>query len=120
MPRQPMPIIVYISGPMQGYERWNEEAFNLLAAELRAAGHIVYNPAEVPCTPEVRKTLPRSYWMRRDAHYILQADILIQMEGWENSEGALWEVDFARKLGLTVYHNEAYARAELLRGSEDA
>ena len=38
---------VYLAGPMAGYKDHNFPAFNAKAAELRALGHEVFNPAEI-------------------------------------------------------------------------
>jgi len=37
---------LYLAGPMRGYPEFNHPAFHAAAAELRASGHAVFNPAE--------------------------------------------------------------------------
>lgn len=37
---------VYVAGPMRGIPEFNFPAFNLAAKNLRADGHVVFNPAE--------------------------------------------------------------------------
>ena len=43
---------VYIAGPMSGIENSNFPAFHAAAAELRALGHEVVNPAELNPDPD--------------------------------------------------------------------
>ena len=42
---------IYLAGPMSGLPELNYPAFHAKAAELRAAGHHVENPAENPAPP---------------------------------------------------------------------
>lgn len=39
-------MILYLAGPMRGIPEFNFPAFMSAAADLRAQGHIVFNPAE--------------------------------------------------------------------------
>ena len=41
---------IYVAGPMRGYPEFNFPSFHAAAAQLRAAGHTVFNPAERCCT----------------------------------------------------------------------
>lgn len=41
-------MIIYISGKMTGLEDLGRAAFERVERELRAAGHIVLNPAALP------------------------------------------------------------------------
>jgi hypothetical protein len=88
--------IVYISGPMAGHPGLNRPAFNALAAELRAAGHIVLNPAELP------DGLRYAAYMDIAMAMVRAADVLVMLEGWEKSKGAAVEANYANALGKWI------------------
>lgn len=46
--------VIYLSGPMKGYPESNYPLFRQVAADLRADGHRVYNPAEFPIAGRTR------------------------------------------------------------------
>ncbi|MCL8299427.1 DUF4406 domain-containing protein [Pseudomonas mosselii] len=89
---------VYISGPMTGFPDFNYPAFNAAAADLRAAGVHVENPAENPKPP-------CGTWlgfMRLAVAQISHCDYVVTLPGWAESRGARVEVELAQGLGLPV------------------
>ncbi|MFJ9993363.1 DUF4406 domain-containing protein [Pseudomonas putida] len=97
---------VYISGPMTGLPDFNYPAFNAAAADLRAAGVHVENPAENP-TPACGTWLG---FMRLAVEQISRCDHVVTLPGWEESRGARVEVELARGLGLPVKTLPEYLR----------
>lgn len=107
---------LYLAGPMSGIPYFNYPAFHRAAAELRAAGYIVYSPAEADVDWSVgnetgdetklegfdrRKTLAESiYWILKEA------DGVAVLSGWYSSKGAKLEVDVADAVSLPVQHVE--------------
>lgn len=88
----------YISGPMTGLPENNFPAFHKAAAELRAKGYPVINPAEYD---EV-EGLQWHQYLRKDIRLLMHCSNVIVLPGWENSKGARLEVHIARELGMTV------------------
>ncbi|OEZ46737.1 hypothetical protein JAB1_46750 [Janthinobacterium sp. MP5059B] len=89
---------VYIAGPMTGYPQFNYPAFNHAAVVLRAAGHIVINPAENP-VPDCGSWLG---YMRMSVAQVASVDCLVMLPGWPFSKGARIEYLLAKLLGLGV------------------
>jgi hypothetical protein len=90
---------VYLSGPMTGLPDYNRPAFDAVAAELRAQGKTVFNPAEVGERDVIRS---RSWYMRKDIDALLRCDSVHVLQGWEKSEGARLEIEIARQLELPI------------------
>lgn len=93
-------MLVYLSGPMTGQPEYNYPAFAEAAAGLRAAGFHIINPAE---TAGGTTHLPRSTYLRIDIGYVMAADAIALMPGWEESNGAKLEVMVAQAMDLPVY-----------------
>lgn len=99
--------MLYVAGPMSGYPRWNFDAFDEATAQLRAAGHSVYSPAEIerkggfdPDAPVDAFTQEdREAAMKRDLDFVLFVDALALLPGWEDSAGAGLEVAVAKAIG---------------------
>ena len=91
---------VYICGPMTGLPDLNYPAFHAAAAELRALGWHVVNPAEnaPPC-----ENPTWADWMRISLEQVRAASLLALLPGWERSKGARLEVETARELGIPVF-----------------
>lgn len=94
---------IYIAGPMTGIKEYNYPAFNQCAAELRANGHKVYNPAEIkPPEPDFAKSLGKSglwaWYMKKAIVMLLKADVIVLLPGWKNSKGACLERVIAKAL----------------------
>ena len=56
----------------------------------------IFSPFEV--APE--KDMPDSYYMGRDIEQLMNCDIMIQMNGWENSKGCRVENFIADTYGI--------------------
>jgi hypothetical protein len=89
---------IYIAGPMTGLPELNYPAFNAKAAELRAQGHHVENPAENP-EPHCRSWLG---YMRLALVQIARCDAVVMLPGWSKSRGACIEHQLAVGLGLQI------------------
>lgn len=89
---------VYISGPMTGLPDFNFPAFNAAAKKLKEEGWNVCNPAE----HGIVEGATRSDYLRFDLAHLSACDTIYLLPGWENSDGAKWEVEIAKKLGITI------------------
>lgn len=91
---------IYVAGPMTGHPDLNFPAFHAAAAELRALGYHVENPAEINADPSAQ-------WldcMRADIARLVTCDAVHMLPGWEKSRGAKVEHGLAVGLGLQVIY----------------
>lgn len=102
----------YIAGPMTGIAGLNFPAFHAAAAEQRAAGHEVINPAEinggadelVACA-EMDAAQMAEHWkacMRKDISQLMTCNRIVLLAGWWNSRGARLERHIAEQLGMEI------------------
>jgi len=87
---------LYLAGPMSGKADFNYPAFHAAAAELRAAGYEVVNPAEAGDDT----SLPWAHHMRRDIKALTDCDGVVMLFGWTKSRGAKLEVTIAAALAM--------------------
>ena len=90
---------MYLSGPMDGIENYNHDLFNRIAQEFRAVGFMVCSPSEFF---DGDKTKQRKEYMREAIKYLLEADTIVLLPGWEESKGARLEATIATELDLTI------------------
>lgn len=95
---------VYIAGPMTGLPDYNYPAFNAMAAQLRASGFEVENPAEGPDLPTW------SDYMRRAIGQLIRCDSVVMLPGWTRSKGACTEWFIATVLGLNIVYEQPPTR----------
>lgn len=90
--------VVYLSGPMTGLPEFNYPAFNTLAAQLRRHGFVVNNPAE-------NGMAGRSWGecMRVAIKQLCDSDVIVMLDGWQDSRGARIEISMAGDLGVPVF-----------------
>lgn len=93
---------VYISGPMTGIEDFNYPAFNEAAALLRARGYTPLNPADNESHNPTSTPQPWAWYMRHALRQLVDAHAVATLPGWENSRGAVMEVETAERLGIPV------------------
>ena len=89
---------IYLAGPMSGLPELNYPAFHAKAAELRAAGHHVENPAENPAPP----CGSWQGYMRMAIAQLVTCDAIHLLPGWEKSRGARVEFNLANELSLRI------------------
>lgn len=96
-------VQTYLSGPMTGIPEFNHPAFHAKAAELRALGVDVLNPAEHDA--ECGTDMPWAFYLRRDLVLLAeQCDRIVLLPGWENSKGARLEVHVGKELGMEIVY----------------
>ena len=83
---------------MSGLPDLNYPAFHAKAAELRAAGHHVENPAENPAPP----CGSWQGYMRLAIAQLVTCDAIHLLPGWEKSRGARVEFNLANELSLRI------------------
>lgn len=107
---------LYVSGPMTGRPGHNAAAFDAATARLRALGHDVINPAEETIRRygswEAAAQHPWAAHLLWDLRMIAEGadpastagpvDMVVVLPDWESSPGASTEVEWARKLGVTI------------------
>jgi hypothetical protein len=93
---------IYLSGPMTGLPDFNYPLFHRVAAELRAEGHEVYNPAEYEHDePE----FPLRRAMADYARFIcMEACTIVLLPGWEKSLGVSAELALAKNCRLDIVY----------------
>ncbi|ECF6948283.1 DUF4406 domain-containing protein [Salmonella enterica] len=101
--------VVFICGPMTGYENYNRDAFMRKEKELIARGATVLSPAMLPDGLEHEQYLTITRGMIRvsDAVYLLP--------GWENSNGARQEALYAIRHNIWPMGFDGAMREKLKR-----
>lgn len=89
--------MIYLSGPMSGYEELNFPEFHRVATDLRNKGFTVISPAEVE-----QPILTWEACMKNDIKELMNAEKVAVMNGWEKSKGAKIEVELAKNLGMEI------------------
>lgn len=74
--------VIYISGPISGMPDGNREAFEEAEKLMEKQGFIVLNPRALPEGMEKRRYMPIALAM------LEQADAVLMIDGWEESDGA--------------------------------
>ncbi|MFN3375602.1 MAG: DUF4406 domain-containing protein [Burkholderiaceae bacterium] len=95
---QKPPARLYLCGPMTGLPEFNYPAFHAAAAELRACGFTVVNPAESGLPADA----PWHQHMRVNLKAMMDCDGVALLPGWQASKGATLEVDLALELSMPV------------------
>lgn len=101
--------VVYIAGPMRGYEKYNFPSFDLAASHFINAGFYVFNPAELDRAVGVNEdttNLPPDFLrgaMDRDMNAITRCTHIALIDGWEASSGVRPEAVLSSVLDLKFY-----------------
>ena len=95
----------YFSGPMDGHQNFNRDAFNKEAERLTRQGHTVLNPATLPDGLGPRDYMDICFALLRCA------DGILMLPGWRASAGATAEYHYAYKMELPVYNTVGYPPA---------
>ena len=74
---------VFLSGPMSGIDDYNRPAFNEAAAQIRALGLTVFNPAEINDGGNLRE---RAFYMRACFSALLESASLVSLPRWASTD----------------------------------
>lgn len=92
---------IYISGPISGRdERESRADFAMSAHWLSLKGWLTYNPME----NGLEWDAPWSAHIRRDMEALLECDAIYMKQCWEQSRGAMLELQVAVALGMDVIY----------------
>lgn len=91
---------IYIAGPMTGRVNLNFPAFHAAAAQLRAEGYSVANPAEFQQPDDATW----EFYMRKDISELVKCDAIYMLQGWIGSRGANLEHTIATALSMEVIY----------------
>ena len=91
---------IYLAGPMSGRPNHNFPSFNTAADQLRAAGHEVFNPAEVDHGKPPENVAYREALAIDLTRICEHADAIALLPGWRDSRGVQAELALARALGI--------------------
>ncbi|ENQ5775101.1 DUF4406 domain-containing protein [Salmonella enterica] len=86
--------VVFICGPMTGYENYNRDAFMRKEEELINYGATVLSPAMLP------DGLKHEQYLTITREMIRVSDVICLLPGWENSSGARQEMVYAMRRGI--------------------
>lgn len=90
--------VVYVSGPMTGIKNMNGPAFREAHQFLENHfGCTIINPVRHP------QKLPYDYYMKLAAVDVEQCTVCVFLPGWEKSNGAKQEWDWAHDHGKMCY-----------------
>lgn len=93
--------VVYIAGPMTGYPDFNYPAFHAAEQVLSNDGLCtVINPAR---NHGGRQDLDRDRYLRTALTQVMESDMIVVLDGWEDSRGAVLEVHTALELDTPVF-----------------
>lgn len=105
MSKIPKPLaMVYISGPITGFEEGNFSAFKQMEDRLKELECGIINPHRLFTTDEVQNFQWEDF-MKRCIKHMMDADLVVTLDEWHNSKGATMEVHIAHSLGIKVTHH---------------
>lgn len=105
--------LVYISGPMSGYEEHNKAAFDAARDKLQADGYRVCSPVDT--SNHLGHDLTHEQFLRFDFHRVLEADFVVALDGWEQSKGATAEILMAVRVGTKVWRWSTWSDYDIIK-----
>jgi len=106
------PHTAYLAGPMRGKPLYNFQLFAVAAMEMRSRGIFIYSPAERDLASGFQPHLPLDHPDQKfdlheafdwDFRAIQEADAVILLPGWEDSDGTKREIILAQTLGKDIF-----------------
>ncbi len=112
--------VAYISGPYRADTVngiWeNVQAARKIALKYWRLGYAVVCPHMN--TAMMDGACPDDAWLKGHVEIMLRCDVVVMMEGWEWSKGAIEECKAALRNGLEIVYLEKYTEAEVAYWNE--
>lgn len=115
--------MTYISGPITGVEGWQERFIRAENWVKKNLDSQIKSPRLIGkrLEKELGKTeeqIPWEEYMRADLRELTYCDTIYAMKGWEDSKGAVIEVQLAYALGLRICYEEKITSEQNLTSRE--
>jgi hypothetical protein len=99
---------IYLSGKISGLHDLNKPKFRRYTEVFQVHGWEVFNPHSIPPPPfKASEKDEWHYYMRECIKALMDCDIVAVLDDWQQSRGAMIEVQIALDLGMQVV--SAYA-----------
>ncbi len=100
---QGIPNVIYVAGPMAGYEDFNYPLFKRTTQGLRDQGYIVICPTDVGGRLDGGRpgTRTQREYLKACIAALMQCNAIHLLSGWGDSTGARCEAAIAMSLGYT-------------------
>jgi len=99
--------VAFVCGPYRaGHGRSvleNIRNAEAVAIELWRKGYVAFCPHKN--TAHFDGILPDGAWLAGDMTMLARCDLLVTVPGWEESEGARAEVEWARSVAMPIHHD---------------
>lgn len=107
--------VFYISGPMEGKENLNFDAFEKMERILIDQGYGVVNPTKIEVDDDhmITEKPTRQDFYRKDIRALTYCDGIVMLKGWNVSHGAQFERMVALEMGLTIHYEEEVENGRL-------
>lgn len=96
--------LVYISGAITGVDNYLD-TFKQSESHLKSLGYEVINPAEI--LSHLPKTTPYEVYMNMSYEMLSTCNYIYMIDGWEESNGAKLELEYAREHEIEVLNIES-------------
>ena len=104
-------MLVYVSGKYSGDIDANIMAARAVAIDLWEMGHVAQCPHLNTAHFERDCRVPYEAYIAGDLRMVCGCDAMVMIEGWEASNGARIEKEYAEKLHIPVYFASNYRSA---------
>ena len=100
-------IVVYISGPYSGKISENIQKARTVAIQVWEAGYMVFCPHLNTIHFENDCKCVYEDYLAGDIEIINRCNAVLMVEGWEGSNGATQEYNYAKAYGLPIFYSLA-------------
>ena len=101
-------MLLYVAGPYRGMVEANIYEARQVAIKLWEAGHFALCPHLNTALFEHDCKVDDEVYINRDLDALARCDGIVMVQGWENSEGAKREHNYALENGMRVWYDPDY------------
>lgn len=113
---------VFISGPMRGLPNYNFPKFDAIEKLLKENGYDVVNPAHISRSYKESTILNNkdkfNEMVERQLTELRKCNLMLVLDGWENSAGVKVEIEEALKNGICITFEKPFIGSlmDMLKG----